>query len=77
MMAKQISFNRWVFGWTPVHDAHADANSYQAYLADHHVSTGLNSPSKNLSARVLRLPSAPRRPDARPDCLQLSFLVWC
>jgi hypothetical protein len=20
MMAKQISFNRWVFGWTPVHD---------------------------------------------------------
>ncbi len=31
-------------------EAHADANSYLAYLADHHVNTALNSQSRNLQA---------------------------
>ena len=34
--------------WAP--HAHADANSYQAYLVHHHVNSGLNSPAKNLQA---------------------------
>jgi hypothetical protein len=30
--------------------AHADADSYLAYLESHHINTALNSPSKNISA---------------------------
>ncbi len=34
--------------WAP--DAHADANSYLAYLQSHGINTALNSPAKNLQA---------------------------
>jgi hypothetical protein len=47
-LSARISAALLVVAWAP--DAHADANSYQAYLADHHVNTGLNSPARNLQA---------------------------
>jgi Protein of unknown function (DUF732) len=36
--------------WFSQQKAHADANSYLAYLADHHVNTAINTPARNLDA---------------------------
>jgi hypothetical protein len=45
-VAGTITFSAFLFPLS----ARADANSYQAYLVDHHVNTAINSPATNLQA---------------------------